>query len=159
MSETRRLYRSRSDKILCGVCGGVASYVRVDPTIVRLLWVAITVLSPPLGLILYIVACLIIPEEPGLQQPTTSLPSRLEENVEERILLVIGIILLLVGGLIITSVVGDLVKDFVRWGSIAWVDERLRGLAGIVLVIVGLVLILKLREKQVKPAPSSQQSL
>jgi len=159
MSETRRLYRSRSDKILCGVCGGVASYVRVDPTIVRLLWVAITVLSPPLGLILYVVACLIIPEEPGLQQPTTSYPPRLEKNVEEKILLVIGIIMLVVGGLIITSVVGDLVKDFFRWGSIAWADERLRGLAGIVLVIVGLVFILKLREKQVKPAPSSQQSL
>jgi phage shock protein PspC (stress-responsive transcriptional regulator) len=159
VSETRRIYRSRSDKILCGVCGGVASYVRVDPSIVRLLWVAITILSPLPGLILYFVACLIIPEEPGLQQPTTSHPPRLEKNVEEKILLVIGVILLVVGGLVITSVVGDLVKDLVRWGSVAWVDERLRGLAGIVLVIVGLVLILKLREKQVKPAPSSQQSL
>jgi phage shock protein C len=159
MSETRRLYRSRSDKILCGVCGGVASYVRVDPPIVRLLWVVITVLRPLFGLIIYIVACLIMPEEPGLQQPTTSHPPRLEGKVEEKILLVIGIILLVVGGLIITSVMGDLVKDLVRWGGIAWVDERFRGLAGIVLVVVGLVLILKLREKQVKPAPSSQQSL
>lgn len=160
MSETKRLYRSRSDKILCGVCGGIASYVKVDATIVRLLWVAVTILSPPLGLILYLVACLIIPEEPGVQQPPTpSQPLRLESTVDEKPLLVAGIILLVVGGLIVTSVMGDLVKDIARWWGYVWVDERLRALAGVILVIVGLVLILKHREKPVKPAPPSRQSL
>ncbi len=160
MSEIRKIYRSRSDKILCGVCGGLASYFRVDPTIVRLLWVAVTVLAPAPGLILYLVACLIIPEEPGPQQPPApSQPLRLERTVDEKPLLVAGIILLVVGGLIITSVMGDLVKDLARWWGYVWVDERLRALAGVILVIVGLVLVLKHREKPVKPAPPSQQSL
>ncbi|WP_448578236.1 PspC domain-containing protein [Thermosphaera sp.] len=160
MSESKKLYRSRSDKILCGVCGGIASYAKVDATIVRLSWVAVTILSPPLGLILYLVACLIIPEEPGPQQPpAASQPPHLEVTMEEKGLLIVGVILLVIGGLIITSVMGDLLKDLARWGSIVWVDERIRAIAGIILLVAGLALVLKHREKHVKPVPSSQQPL
>jgi len=60
----KRLYRSRKDKRLCGVCGEIAEYFDVDPTMVRLLWTALTIFSAFfLGIILYLACCLIIPEE------------------------------------------------------------------------------------------------
>jgi phage shock protein C len=60
----KRLYRSRKDKILCGVCGGIAEYVRIDPTIVRILWVIFS-FAYGTGIIAYIIMCLIMPVEPA----------------------------------------------------------------------------------------------
>ena len=59
----KKLYRSRTDKKLCGVCGGLAKYLNMDVTIVRLIC-ALLVLFTGIGLLAYIVAALIIPEEP-----------------------------------------------------------------------------------------------
>jgi phage shock protein PspC (stress-responsive transcriptional regulator) len=63
MEETRRLYRSRTDRRISGICGGLAAYFKIDPTLVRLLFV--------LGLLLvggtfwaYIIMMIVIPEEP-----------------------------------------------------------------------------------------------
>ena len=59
----KKLYRSRTDKKLCGVCGGLAKYFNIDPTIVRLALV-LCVLFAGFGILAYIIAALIIPEEP-----------------------------------------------------------------------------------------------
>ena len=59
----KKLYRSRTDKTICGVCGGLAKYLNMDVTIVRLLAVLLTLFVGG-GLIAYIVAALIMPEEP-----------------------------------------------------------------------------------------------
>ena len=59
----RRLYKSDTDKILCGVCGGIAEYLNIDSTIVRLIWVIIS-LHGGMGVLLYIIACFVIPENP-----------------------------------------------------------------------------------------------
>jgi phage shock protein PspC (stress-responsive transcriptional regulator) len=56
----RRLYRSRTEKMIAGVCGGVAEYFNTDPTIVRLLWVLITLLGGA-GVLLYIVLWIVMP--------------------------------------------------------------------------------------------------
>lgn len=58
-----RLYRSRTDRVLFGVAGGMADWLDVDPSVVRLVW-AILVVFGGAGLILYIIAALVIPEEP-----------------------------------------------------------------------------------------------
>ena len=58
-----RLYRSGRDKILGGVCGGIAEYFRVDPTLVRLLWI-IGSLAWGAGVLFYIIAWIIIPRNP-----------------------------------------------------------------------------------------------
>ena len=58
----KRLYRSKSERILGGVCGGIADYFNVDPTIVRLLWILITFMSFGAGVLAYIIAWFIIPE-------------------------------------------------------------------------------------------------
>lgn len=59
--EVKRLYRSKENKILGGVCGGVAEHLGVDPVIIRLLWVLGSFLWG-FGIILYIIAWIIIPE-------------------------------------------------------------------------------------------------
>ena len=61
----KRLYRSRRDKVLGGVCGGIADYFQIDPVLVRLLWVIFTLISMGLGIVAYLIAWIIVPEEPG----------------------------------------------------------------------------------------------
>ena len=60
----KKLYRSGSDKKIAGVCGGIAKYLNIDPTIVRLIW-ALIVICGGAGLLAYIICALVIPEEPG----------------------------------------------------------------------------------------------
>src|SRR5689334_12798244 len=59
----RRLYKSRRNRFIDGICGGIAEYFQVDPTIVRLLWVLVTLLGGS-GIILYIVGMIVIPVNP-----------------------------------------------------------------------------------------------
>lgn len=61
MSE-KRLVRSRSNKMLFGVCGGLADYLNIDPVIVRLLAVLLTLWNG-VGLLIYLVLALIMPQE------------------------------------------------------------------------------------------------
>jgi phage shock protein C len=59
----KKLYRSTSDRKICGVCGGIAAYFNLDPTLVRVLWAALSLFAGG-GIILYLVAALLMPEEP-----------------------------------------------------------------------------------------------
>lgn len=61
----KKLYKSNTNKKLCGVCGGVAEYFNLDPTIVRLGWAFATIFVGA-GILAYIVAALIIPEKPEI---------------------------------------------------------------------------------------------
>ncbi len=62
MSENiKRLYRSRKDRMLGGVCGGIGEYLKVDPTVIRLIWVLFALSGA--GILAYIIAWIIIPEE------------------------------------------------------------------------------------------------
>lgn len=58
----KKLYRSQRERMVAGVCGGLAEYFNVDPTIVRLVWVLFTLFAFA-GILLYIIACIIIPDE------------------------------------------------------------------------------------------------
>jgi phage shock protein C len=60
----RRLYRSRSDKRLFGVCGGIAQFLRVDPTLVRVGVVILTVFTG-LPLLIYALLAFVMPKEPA----------------------------------------------------------------------------------------------
>ena len=62
--EPKRIFRSRTDRILGGVCGGAAKYFNIDPVLVRVLW-AISFFVFGTGLLAYIIAWIIIPEEPA----------------------------------------------------------------------------------------------
>ncbi|WP_292374153.1 PspC domain-containing protein [Methanosarcina sp. UBA411] len=60
----KKLYRSKKNRIIAGVCGGIGEYFNVDPTLIRLLWLLISVMSVGSGIIAYAIAWIIIPEEP-----------------------------------------------------------------------------------------------
>lgn len=58
----KKLYRSDENKMLAGVCGGIAEYFGVDPTLIRLAWVVFSLLGGS-GLLSYILAAIIIPRD------------------------------------------------------------------------------------------------
>jgi phage shock protein C len=58
----KRLVRSRDERMLAGVCGGIADYLDVDPTIVRLVAVLLGIFSAGTALIAYIIAAIVVPE-------------------------------------------------------------------------------------------------
>lgn len=60
--EPKRLYRSRKDRIICGVCAGIAEYFNIDPTLIRLGFVLFGCTGS--GVLAYIIAAIIIPDEP-----------------------------------------------------------------------------------------------
>ena len=63
-ADVKRLYRSRDDRMISGVCGGLGEYLSIDATIIRLIFV-ITALWGGAGLIVYIVMLLVVPEDPA----------------------------------------------------------------------------------------------
>ena len=60
----KRLYKIEEGKMICGVCGGLAEYFSIDPTLVRLGWVAFCILGGS-GVLAYIICALVIPDEPN----------------------------------------------------------------------------------------------
>jgi len=63
--QMRMLYKSRSNRILGGVCGGIGEYLNVDPTIIRIVWILATLLSLGIGVLVYIFAWILIPNNPS----------------------------------------------------------------------------------------------
>jgi len=61
MEEPRKLYRSRSQHMLGGVCGGLAEYFNVDATLIRVLFLVLAVFGGS-GLVIYVVMWLIVPD-------------------------------------------------------------------------------------------------
>lgn len=75
----KRLYRSRTDRMLCGVCGGLAKYFDIDPTIMRLIFV-ISIFLGGSGILAYIILAIVVPVEGS----TSAEPKEtMKENVEE----------------------------------------------------------------------------
>jgi phage shock protein C len=62
VAEPRKLYRSRTDKRIAGVAGGLAQYLSLDPTAVRVLFIVLAVLGA--GLPIYLAMWILVPEEP-----------------------------------------------------------------------------------------------
>jgi len=79
-----RLYRDDNDKILGGVCGGLGNYLRVDPTIVRLIF-ALVAFGFGTGILLYILLWVILPSRPLLHNASAS-SKRLYRNPEEKVI-------------------------------------------------------------------------
>ena len=70
------IHRSKTDRKISGVCGGLAAYFNIDSTIVRLAWVLLTIASKGLGILIYIIFIFIFPEE----SPDPPTPAYREEN-------------------------------------------------------------------------------
>jgi phage shock protein C len=74
----KRLYRSKKERMLGGVCAGLGEHFDIDPTVIRLVWAVITVLSIGTGVLVYIIAWILIPEEEsGSSEQKTQKPEGL----------------------------------------------------------------------------------
>jgi phage shock protein C len=71
--EERRLMRIREGKRVAGVCGGVARYLELDVTLIRIVWILLTVFPPVPGILAYIVCWIVMPQDPprASHQPAT----------------------------------------------------------------------------------------
>lgn len=63
MTMNQRLYKSNREKMIDGVCGGVAEYFNIDPTLVRLAWILFCAMGGS-GILAYLVAAIVIPRSP-----------------------------------------------------------------------------------------------
>ena len=59
----KKLYRTRNDKKICGVCGGIAEYFNIDPTLIRIGWTLLAICAGS-GVLAYIICAIIMPEKP-----------------------------------------------------------------------------------------------
>ncbi|MGE5603318.1 MAG: PspC domain-containing protein [Nitrososphaerales archaeon] len=62
----KKLYRSNSDKMIAGVCGGLGQYFGVDPTLIRLIFALLVVFGVGSGIVLYIILAIVMPPEPSV---------------------------------------------------------------------------------------------
>ncbi|MBP6038460.1 MAG: PspC domain-containing protein [Candidatus Saccharimonas sp.] len=60
----KKLYRSKTDKKIAGICGGIAKYINVDPTVIRVGFIILALPGGLPGVLPYLVLWLVIPEEP-----------------------------------------------------------------------------------------------
>ncbi|NIA03071.1 MAG: PspC domain-containing protein [Nitrospirae bacterium] len=73
-----RLVKSKTDKVIWGVCGGIAKYFKVDPVIVRLAFVVLVIING-VGILLYIILAIIMPEADQVDRPQKDI---IEKNIE-----------------------------------------------------------------------------
>jgi len=100
----KRLYRSNTNRILGGVCGGIAEYFNVDPVIIRLIWIVFTVIYG-FGILLYLIAWVIIPRSPEGYSPPQQGSGTTAFSFDRRTqkaLVGLGLILVLIGVLEVT---------------------------------------------------------
>ncbi len=65
----KSLFRPKNGRMIAGVCAGIGIHLDTDPTVIRLVWAALTVISFGTGILVYLAAWILIPEEPGEETP------------------------------------------------------------------------------------------
>jgi phage shock protein C len=109
---TKRLFKSRTDRMIDGVCGGVAEYFALDPTLVRIVWVLLTFLGGS-GILLYIAGMIIIPTSPITLSPPEQPPATIASTTNHKFW---GILLVVVGVMWLLSNLGV----WHRWWGLSW---------------------------------------
>jgi len=141
----KRLYRDTRDKLVCGVCSGLAEYAGVDPVIVRLATVFLLLIAPFQTIILYLAGCILIPEKPssGAGEETVGQPSSRGDSARPvaTLVAVIGVILIITGLLKILH--EPLLSTISQITRIRIIGIPLTDLAvGLLLIVVGAILAL-----------------
>ncbi len=125
----QRLSRSGSDRMLAGVCGGLAAYFELDATIVRLVWAGVTAFTAVIpGVLVYLLFVVIVPVGDGGE----ATGGNTCEMFESRAALA-GMLLLLVGALFLLSNFG--IFDWLSWGRL-W---------PLLLILLGVALLVRRR--------------
>jgi len=110
--DTKRLFKSRTNRMIDGVCGGVAEYFALDPTLVRIVWVLLTFLGGS-GILLYIAGMIIIPTSPITLNPPEQPPAAVASTTNHKFW---GILLVVVGAVWLLSNLGV----WHRWWGFSW---------------------------------------
>ncbi len=128
MAEPKRLYRSRKDRMIAGVCGGLGKYFNVDPVLLRIAFVVLTFFSGS-GLILYLILAIVVPNEPEAGEKAEKKAS-IEEGVKDT-----------------AEGTKKVAEEVVKSAELAtqevgqpsdWLSDR-RNLLGLFVVVIGLV--------------------
>lgn len=141
---SKKLFKSRQNRIIDGVCGGIGEYFDVDPIIVRVLWVLLTLLGGS-GLILYIIAMIIMPSNPehvGKPQSETMVAAGPDRRRYW------GIVLILVGVFVLIERT-EMFAGISLWGF------SKTFLFPISLIVIGLMFIYVHTRKDSAPAPAT----
>jgi phage shock protein C len=123
----RKLYRAQANRLIGGVCGGIAEYFSVDPTLVRLIWVAVTFIGG-IGILLYIAALFIIPNNPDQASS-----EKTESLIKDKYLFW-GSLLIIVGAFLLLRQMG-VFYTFQFW-HVPW-----QSVWAIILIIIGALLL------------------
>ena len=139
---TERLYRSPDDRMLAGVAGGLAEMLHTDPSLVRIVWALLIVLTGGLAFLVYVVMAIVVPERPADvavdrpgEAPGSASPARArrtDRSDATRGGLVAGLILIVIGGFFLVRQLLPAIDLGFWWPTVAI------GL-GIVLVVVALL--------------------
>jgi phage shock protein C len=151
MEEVKKLYRSRKDRMIFGVCAGLAQYINLDVTLIRVFFVLLALLHGS-GLIIYLILAIVVPNSPGehplsdrsenikefgenIKEMTESFASEMKDfstrNGNARN--IFGIIVVIIGFLLLSERLFPFVFDWIDW-SIIWPA---------VIILFGVYLILK----------------
>ena len=84
MAITKRLYRSRTDKIVAGVCGGMGEYFNIDPVWIRIIFVLLTILDG-IGLLIYIIAWVLMPLNPNQKATSDTFAEKTVDKIKHKI--------------------------------------------------------------------------
>ncbi|MBM4411113.1 MAG: PspC domain-containing protein [Chloroflexi bacterium] len=109
------LTRSRHDRVFTGLAGGLAIHFGIDPVLVRLALVLLTIFSSGVGLLLYVIGSVIVPLEPATAGEPTVPGDR--SDLGSAAAMVFGILLIGAGVVALLSTVGDRARRGVRWGG------------------------------------------
>ncbi len=125
----KRLYRSRSDRMLWGVCGGLAKYFGMDPTIVRVLAVLL-IFANGLGILAYIIMAIVVPLEGS---KTAEPKDTIKENVEE---------MKETASELGREVRSTFAEEEEKSEAVDKVRHRRRNILGILIIVIGLLFLL-----------------
>ena len=150
---SRRLFKSSSDRILDGVCGGFAEYFQIDSSVVRLLVVAFSIFSLGGGIIFYLVSMLVMPAEP---MPATDSSAtgvgRKPSNGWNTITLIAGIIVVIIG-----------ISLLVGYYNIFYIDSAWRNFGRlflpVIIILIGGALLMGRQKKEKEPSEIHNESL
>ena len=149
MSNTKKLYRSKTNRVIFGICGGLGEYFDIDPLVVRILFILLTFTGGS-GIVIYLILAIMIPDSSGNKKSINEVISGTQEKTQElaeeikknrdwivNIKNIVGLVILFIG----LDILFEQIFDFnpfsiVNWG-IVW---------ALIIVLIGLRIIFNSKE-------------
>jgi len=149
MSNTKKLYRSKTNRVIFGICGGLGEYFDIDPLVIRILFILLTFTGGS-GIVIYLILAIMIPDSSGNKKSINEVISGTQEKTQElaeeikknrdwivNIKNIVGLVILFIG----LDILFEQIFDFnpfsiVNWG-IVW---------ALIIVLIGLRIIFNSKE-------------